>query len=143
MPSRRTHRALLVGSLALLASGALAACTQEPSTQPEAESEVCQSVAAVKTAVADLAAIDATSTVAEAETARDALDTAIADLKASAQDLKEADAQALDDGAAAISAAIGDVSGSDTLAGAAAEIKASTQDLDAAVQEISDGYQCE
>jgi hypothetical protein len=143
MTARPYRHGLLAGSFALLAAGALAGCAQEPSTQPEAESEVCQSVAAVRTAVADLAAIDATSTVAEAEAARDALDTAVADLKASAQDLQEADAQALDDGLAAISTAIGDVAGSDTLAGAAAEIQASTAELDAATQEISNGYQCE
>jgi uncharacterized phage infection (PIP) family protein YhgE len=124
----------------LLLAGSLAACGSE--SQSEAESAVCTSIAAVKTAADGVRALSATSTVNDVEAATKALETAVADLRKNAADLNEADLKALEAARDEIRQAATSVSGNDTLGQAATTVKTSTGELDAAVTEIQNGVQC-
>lgn len=136
------HRTALLAPGALAVIGLLAACTTPAPSQTEAEADVCTQTAAVVTALEGVAALGADSTVVDAQAAREGLRDAVAALKASAQDLQAADAQALDAGLTAIADAIDNISGSDTLGAAAAGVKASAGALEGAVQQINDGFEC-
>lgn len=136
----RRNTAALACALAL--AGTLAACSSDTETQQEAESAVCVSLAAVKTAAADVRALSADSTISEAEAAQQALETAIADLRENAGRLNEADVKALEDARMAIQQAIADVSGSDTIGEAAASIESSRSTLDTTLAEMEDGLDC-
>lgn len=96
----------------------------------------------MKTAAAGVKALDADSTVDEVQAAQDALDSAIADLRANAAERNEADVAALEAAGDEIEKAVADVSGSDTLGEASASIQTSTTALDAALTEIEKGLQC-
>ncbi len=138
------RRSALATVSAVALVSALAACSSGDSepTQSEAETNVCDQVAAVRSAVDEVQALSVDSTVEEAQTARDDLSTAVDDLTTSAEDLAAADAQALTDGVDAIKTAIQDVAGADTIVGALTDIQTSADGLKSAIQEIGDGYEC-
>jgi len=140
--SYRSCAIAAVGALAL--TGALAACGSSDSepTQSEAESGVCDQVAEVMSAVGNVQALSADSTVDEAHMARDDLSAAVDDLKTSAQDLAEADAQALSDGVDSIRTAIADFAGVDSRADELDDIVVAADGLWSAIREIGDGYEC-
>jgi uncharacterized phage infection (PIP) family protein YhgE len=142
MTTSRTARTAvtLISGIALAAS--LAACSSDTETQPDAEAAVCDSITQVRTAAADIAALDTTSTVDEAQAAADGLTTAVDGLKTNAADLESADTAAIEAAANEISGALDSVSGADTLGAAAAAVQGSTGTLDTALTEISDGVQC-
>jgi hypothetical protein len=120
---------------------ALAGSSSEPS-QEEAEAAVCANLADVRTAADDVRALDASSTLDQAQAAEDALGTAVDDLKASVADVPNADASAIESAAQEISAAIADVSGGDTLGGAAAAVADMTNALAAVFGEMNNGLDC-
>lgn len=138
----RTRRlaTVVVSGFALTVS--LGACS-DTETQPEAEAAVCDSVVEVRDALAQVAALDATSTVADARAAKDALASAVDGLRTSAAGLESADTAAISSATDQISGAIDDIASSDTLGEAAATVQGSTGALDSALTEISDGVQCE
>lgn len=139
--SRITRTAVaLVGSLALAAS--LAACSDTVS-QEDAEAAVCDSITQVRSAAAEVAALNPTSTVDEAQSAIDGLTTAVEGLRSSAADLESADTAAIESAADEVRGAVDDVSGSDSLGEAATSVQGSTGSLETALTEISDGVQCE
>jgi hypothetical protein len=128
-------------AVGLVLAVALAGCSSEPS-QEEAEAAVCADLADVRTAAEGVRALDAGSTLDQAQAAEDALAAAVDDLKASVAEVPDADAAAIDAAAQQISAAIADVSGGDTLGGAAAAVADSTNALAAAFGEMNNGLDC-
>ena len=129
---------VIAGTLVLV--GSLSACSSD--SQSDAEAAMCSSIAAVKTAAAQVEGLNATSTVSEAQEAEKALDTALAGLKESAKDVNQADLSALESAGDDIQKAVSGVSGSDSLGEAATTVKASTTELNTALAEIENGVQC-
>jgi hypothetical protein len=134
----RTWAAALAAGLAALS---LAACSSTP-TQEDAESAVCTSLDSVRAAVQQVGALNADSTVEEAQAAKDALDESVTGLQDATADLEAADTAAIQTGAAALSAAVDAVSGSDTLAEAATGIQQAGTGLETAVNQIGNGLGC-
>ena len=129
---------VIAGTLVLV--GSLSACSSD--SQSDAETAMCNSIASVKEAANQVEALTATSTVSEAQEAEKALDTALAELKESAEDLNQADLSALESAGDDIQQAVVGVSGSDSLGEAATTVKASTTQLNTALAEIENGVQC-
>lgn len=135
-------RELIAIAGSLLLAGSLAACSNSTESQAEAESAVCTSLAQVKTAAADVKALNSTSTVSDAKSATAALEKALEEFKKSAQDVSEADKAALESATKQISQAVNGVTGGDTLSEAAGSVQGSSASLDAAVTQIQNGVQC-
>lgn len=138
---RRTRELVVVAVVGLATLG-VAGCGNDTPTQADAETQACEAVASVREALQGVASLDASSTVDEAQQARESLDEAISGLEEAASDLQAADQAALQAGGQAISNAIDGVSGSDTIGAAGAAVASASESLTTAVGEIEDGLGC-
>jgi hypothetical protein len=135
-------RTLTLAAATGLAVLGLAGCGDDTPTQAEAESQACDAIASVQSALEGVSGLDADSTVDEAQQAKQQLDDAIAGLEEAATDLKAADQAALQAGGQAISSAIDSVSGSDTIGAAGEAVASASETLTGAVGQIGDGLGC-
>jgi hypothetical protein len=142
MRTMGTMRTLALAAATGLAVLGLAGCGSDTPTQAEAESQVCDTIASVQSALEGVAGLDADSTVDEAEQAQQQLDDAITGLEEATTDLEAADKAALEAGGQAISSAIDTVSGSDTIGAAGQAISSASETLKDAVGQIGDGLGC-
>ena len=138
----RTMRTLTLATAAGLAVLGLSGCGTDTPTQADAESQACDAITSVQSALEGVAGLDADSTVDEAKQAQQQLDDAVAGLEEAATDLKAADQAALQAGGEAISSAIDSVSGSDTIGAAGQAVASASETLKSAVGQIADGLGC-
>jgi hypothetical protein len=135
-------RTMTLAAATGLAVLGLAGCGSDTPTQAEAESQACDAIASVQSALEGVAGLNADSTVDEAKQAQQQLDDAISGLEEAATDLKAADQAALQAGGEAISSAIDSVSGSDTIGAAGQAVASASETLKSAVGQIGDGLGC-
>ena len=113
----------IVLSTALAAASVLAACGSDDSPSlSETKEDFCKAVAEVAQDEAALADLNATSTVDDAQTAVANLKEGVDAAKSAAQEVGQAEADALQTAYDGLQSAVDDVSDSDTLAEAAATV---------------------
>lgn len=110
--------------IALVTVVVLAGC--QPVTPQEAESQYCTDLAAVKTAAEQVKALNADSTIDEAQAAIQELGKAMETAAISSVDVKEAQWDAIDEAFKTMQQDINDISGSDTV-GEASQVVAEAQ----------------
>jgi len=106
--------------LLLAAIVGLTACG--PTTVPQAQAEFCKSLTTLDTALGQMAAINAQSTVSEFKTAQQAVDNALAGIQKSGAGLREAKLDEINVAYNDLNKATRSVNNQDTLAQAAAQI---------------------
>jgi hypothetical protein len=137
------NRVLLVVPLAAGALGALAACSGPPTPQtPPAKQAFCQSLSQLTTAVGTAQAVNATTTVAQAKDAAKAVEAAWTDTKKAAANLREAQANDLQQAYDEYQRTIASIPGSTTLGSAAAQVTAATTKLRTTAQTTASRVQC-
>lgn len=132
----------LAGILTIGALGFVACSDDDDPSTPEAESEVCSSLAELKTAVQAAGDITATSTVEEAQEASQAVDDAWEDVASAAADLQDARIDDLEAAYNDLADTLGSIDDDATLASAAAEIGTQVAAVDAAWDEFNTSAGC-
>lgn len=128
-----------VGLVLLVAT----ACTEQQDSQPSAEAAVCQSVAALGTALQDFRDLDpATASIDDVQAARDDIQAAWDQVKAEATDLSEADEAAIDDAWNGVAQSIDDFPTDEPIEDGLASVQEATGAVQTAHQEMADGLGC-
>jgi hypothetical protein len=132
-------------ALALALFGAVA-CSSDDNGDTDsvggAESQFCSDLAALNTAMRALASLSPSSTVDDANDARDDVKEALDDVRASAKQLAEAKTNALQDAYEEFDSAIDDVEGEQTLGQAAASVMGEAAGIATAQRELAQQANC-
>jgi hypothetical protein len=115
---------IVLGCLVLTGAAAFGACGSDEPTVSEAKADFCESVADVAQDRAALADLNATSTVDEAQAAVANLEDALAAAKSAAEEVGEAESDALQSAYDDLKSSIEGIDDSDTLAAAAPDVVA-------------------
>ncbi len=132
----------LAGILTIGALGFVACSDDDEPSTGDAEAEVCSSLTELKTAVQAAGAITASSTVEEAEEARDDLTSAWDDVQSAAADLQDARIDDLEAAYNDLADTLGSIDDDATLAAAVAEIQGQVTAVDTAWDEFNTSADC-
>ncbi len=138
-------RAAAIG-IATLTAVALSACMQEaaPSSQVDAEAQLCTSLAAFGTALGGIGDLDVTTSSAEdVEAARDAIQVAWDQVKEDAAAVPEADETAVEESWQTVVAAVDNIATDVPIEEALVPVQEAVDGVQANFDEMRDGVGCE
>jgi hypothetical protein len=102
----------------------------------------CALASNVRAVVEAVATIDANSSVASAEVARDELLSSVEELKGGSETLRRIDVKALNEGLAEVASAVNSASRGQTVEDVVSSLQGSARDLEGTIQEVEDHFGC-